>query len=160
MFDYSLGQHSLVITALDKAGNQAQAQVNFEIIANVDSTISDIEVIHERGWLKGRLYRPILINALRLLEIEARYFEREQNLTERLIERTQNNPKLTDKQKQRLFERYNKKIAQLKKNRAKAIGRILDMIEKLLNTAKRQNQLNQPGYDIMISDVNYLKNNL
>ncbi|MDP2708520.1 MAG: hypothetical protein Q8O93_00490, partial [bacterium] len=30
--DYSLGQHNLIIQAIDKAGNQAQAQVNFTII--------------------------------------------------------------------------------------------------------------------------------
>ena len=160
LFDYILGQHSLVIQAIDKAGNQAQALINLEIIANIDSTISDIQEIYERGWLKGKLYKPLLISAFRLLDIEAKYFNKEQDLIEKLIKKTQDDRKLTDKQKQKLIEQYNKKLNNLKDNRARAIDRSLDIIEKLLNTAKRQNQLNQPGYDIIINDINYLRENL
>ncbi|MBI4778961.1 hypothetical protein HY797_00720 [Candidatus Falkowbacteria bacterium] len=132
LFDYALGQHSLIIQAIDKAGNQAQAQVNFEIIANIDSTISDIEEINERGWFKGKLYKPILINAFKLLDIEARYFNKEQDLIEKLIKKTQDDERLTDKQKQKLIEQYNKKLNNLKENRLKAINRSLDIIETAL----------------------------
>ncbi|MDD4901386.1 MAG: alpha/beta hydrolase [Patescibacteria group bacterium] len=160
LFDYTLGQHNLIIQAVDKAGNQAQAQVNFEIIASIDSTISDIEKIRELGWLKGGLYRPILINAFKLLDIEAKYFDKEQDLIEKLIKKTQDDSKLTDEQKQKLIEQYNKRLDKLKENRAKAIDHSLGLIEKLLNTAKKQNQLNQAGYDIIISNINYLRENL
>jgi len=160
LFDYSLGSHTLIITAWDKAGNQAVAQVNFEIIADTESTISDIKEIYERGWLKKRTYYRLLSDAFRLLKIEARFLDREQELTERLIARMENNPKLSPKQKQRLIEQYNKKIQNLKKTRARAIGRSLDLIEKLLNRAKKQKQINSAGYDIILSDINYLRINL
>ncbi|MDD5071406.1 MAG: LamG domain-containing protein [Patescibacteria group bacterium] len=160
LFDYSLGVHTLVIGALDKAGNSGQAQVNFEIIANIDSTIDDIEEIHERGWLKGKIYQPLLINTLRLLKIEERYFAKEEKLTEKLIEKTEKDKKLNPKQKQKLIDQYNKKLKDLKKNRDKAISRSLDLIEKLLNTAKKLNQINQQGYDIIINNINYLRENL
>lgn len=160
LFDYSLGIHGLIILAVDKAGNQAQAQVNFEIIADIESTISDIEKIHNRGWLKGKIYKPLLINAFKLLKIEAKYFEKERELAEKLIKKTQDDKKLTAKQKQKSVEQYNKKLAELKKNRIKAISHSLDVIEKLLNKAKTQNQVNQAGYNIILGDINYLRDNL
>lgn len=160
LFDYALGQHNLIIQAVDQAGNQAQAQVNFEIITSIDSTIRDIEEIYKRGWLKGRLYKPLLISAFRLLDIEAKYFSKEQDLIEKLIRKTQDDRRLTDRQKQKLIEQYNRKLDDLERNRAKAIDRSLDVIVKLLDAAKKQNQLNQQGYDIIISDINYLRENL
>lgn len=160
LFNYALGQHNLIIKAVDKAGNQAQAQINFEIIANIDSTIADIERIHELGWLQGKIYHVLLKDAFKLLNIEAKFFDREQDLTEKLVRKTQDDRKLTDKQKQRLIEQYNKKLAELRKDRAKAIDKSLDLITKLLGKAKDKNQLNQPGYGIMISDISYLRENL
>jgi len=160
LFDYSLGVHSLAIQVFDKAGNQARTQVNFEITANINSTISDIQEINRRGWLKGKLYQPLLVGAFKLLEIEAKYFDKERELTEKLIEKTQNDKKLTAKQKQKLIDQYNKKLNDLKKNRNKAIDRSLDAIVKLLNLVKKQNQINQTGYDVLINDINYLRINL
>lgn len=160
LFDYALGQHSLIIQVVDKSSNQAEAQASFEIIANINSTISDIEEIYERGWFTSKLYKPILINALRLLAIEEKYFDKEQDLIGKLIEKIQANSKLTDKQKQKLIDQYNKKLDILEKNKAKAIDRSLGIIVRLLDAAKRQNQLNQLGYDIIISDINYLRENL
>ncbi|MBI2459276.1 MAG: alpha/beta hydrolase, partial [Parcubacteria group bacterium] len=160
LFDYSLGMHNLTITAIDKAGNQAQQQINFEVIANIDSTISDIEKIYELGWLKDQVYHKLLKDAFKLLKTEAKYLNQEQELTEKLIKKTGADSKLTDKQKQKLIEQYTKKLAELKQNRAKAINKNLDLIIKLLNKAKDKNQINQQGYDIILSDVNYLKENL
>ncbi|MDD4271336.1 MAG: hypothetical protein PHF50_00865 [Patescibacteria group bacterium] len=160
LFNFSLGRHDLIIQARDKSGNLKQAQIKFEIIANIDSTISDIEEIHSRGWLKGRIYKPLLASAFRLLKIEAKYFEKEQALLEKLIRKTRDDKKLSDKQKQKLIEQYNKNLDKLKKNRIKAIDKSLDAIVKLLNLAKKQNQINQAGYDIIINDINYLKLNL
>ena len=160
LFDYVLGGHALVITAWDKAGNQAQVQVNFKIIASIESTISDIREIHDRGWLKDKAYFRLLTQAFRLLRIETKYFDREQELTERLINKTRDDSKLTPKQKQKLIEQYNKKIQNLKKIRAKAINRHLDLIEKSLNQAKKLKRINQAGYDIILSDINYLRENL
>ncbi|MDP2736679.1 MAG: hypothetical protein Q8O59_02740 [bacterium] len=160
LFDYALGQHSLVISAFDNAGNRAQQQINFEIISNIDSTISDIKEIHNRGWLKKGLYRALLENAFKLLKIETKYFEREQELTEKMIKKTGQDSKLNAKQKQKLIEQYIKKLAELKKNRAKAISHSLDAIVVLLNNAKKQNKINQAGYDIILNDINYLRINL
>ena len=160
LFDYALDQRSLIISAFDNAGNQAQVQVNFEIITNIDSTISDIKEINNRGWLKGKIYHALLENAFKLLKIEAKYFDKEQDLNEKLIRKTQDDRKLNDKQKQKLIEQYNKKLAELKKDRAKAVGKSLDLIIKLLDKAKDKDQINQQGYDIIINDINYLRENL
>jgi len=77
-----------------------------------------------------------------------------------LIKRTEEDRKLNPKQKQKLIDQYNKKLESLKKNRVKAISCSLDVIEKLLGTAKKRNMINQQGYDIIINDINYLRENL
>jgi len=160
LFYYQLGTHNIVITASDKAGNRAEAQVSFEIIASIESTISDIKEVYEQGWLKSGLYRLLLENAFKLLKIEIKYFDKEQELTEKLIEKTQTDKKLNPKQKQKLIDQYNKKLRELKLSRAKAIDRSLDVIDKLLNQVKKQKQINKAGYDIIISDISYLRINL
>ena len=77
-----------------------------------------------------------------------------------MIKKTEEDRKLNPKQKQKLIDQYNKKLENLKKNRAKVISHSLDIIEKLLNTAKKKNMINQQGYDIIINDINYLRENL
>ena len=77
-----------------------------------------------------------------------------------MIKKTEEDRKLNPKQKQKLIDQYNKKLENLKKNRAKVISHSLDIIEKLLNTAKKLNQINQQGYDIIINNINYLRENL
>ncbi|MDD4271460.1 MAG: hypothetical protein PHF50_01505 [Patescibacteria group bacterium] len=59
-----------------------------------------------------------------------------------------------------MIEQYNKNLDKLEKNRAEAIDKSLDVIIKLLNLVKKQNQINQAGYDIILSDINYLRINL
>jgi len=160
LFDYALGQHSLIVQVSDRADNQTVEQVKFEIIANIDSTISDIKKIHELGWLKDKIYHELLKDALKLLKIEVKYFDKEQELNEKLFRKTRDDKKLTAKQKQKLIEQYNKKLAELKKHRVKAINKSLDSIIKLLNKAKDKNRINQAGYGIILSDINYLRENL
>ena len=160
LFDYAIGMHTITIVAIDKKENSGQAQVSFEIIANIESTIADIQEIYNRGWLKGGIAKAILVNSFRLLNIEAKYFDKQIDELQKLIEKTQNNPNLKPKVKQKLIEQYNKKIATLIKNRQKAINLSLDLIKKLLNIAKKQNVINQQGYDIIINDINYLRENL
>jgi len=160
LFVYSLGDHNLIVQAVDKVGNQSQTQINFEIITNIDSTINDIKEIYNRSWLTSKIYYALLENAFKLLKIETKYFDREQDLAEKLIKQTQDDTKLAEKQKQKLIDKYNRKLTDLKNGRTKAIDRSLNLIEKLLNQAKKQNQINQPGYDIILSDINYLKINL
>jgi len=160
LFNYALGQHNLEIQAVDKAGNQARAKIKFEIIADVDSTISDINKVYDQGWLKDKTYQALLKDAFKLLKIEAKEFDKEQDLNEKLARQTRDDRKLTDKQKQKLIDQYDKKLADLKEARAKAIDKDLDLIIKLINKAKDKNQINQAGYDIILSDINYLRENL
>lgn len=160
LFDYSLGAHSLSILAIDKAGNQAQVQVNFEIIANIESATSDIQEIYERGWLTDKIYAKLLKGAFKLLKIEIKYFSKERELNEKLIRKIQDDSRITDEKKQKLVERYSRKLAELKISRQKVINISLDLIIKLLNRAKDKSLLNKQGYDIILGDVNYLRNNL
>jgi len=160
LFDYTLGPHILTINAVDKAGNEAMAQASFEIVANIDSAISDIEDINRRGWLSGKIYKALLVNAFKLLKIEAKFLEKEQDLVEKLIKNKKDDPRLSAKERKKLVDQYKKMLEKIKEKRAKAISKSLDLISKLLDSAKKQNQINQSGYDIINSDINYLRINL
>jgi len=160
LFDYAIGMHTITITAIDKKANSSQTQVSFEIIANIESTIADIEEIYNRGWLKRRVTKAILVNAGRLLDIKAKCFDKQIKRWQKLIEKMQNNPNLMPKKKQKLIEQYNKRIKLIEQHRQRAINRSLDVIKRLVDIAKKQQVINQQGYDIIINDINYLRENL
>jgi len=160
LFDYAIGTHTITITAIDKKANSSQAQVSFEIIVNTESTIANIEKIYNRGWLKRRITKEILVNAGRLLDIKAKCFDKQIKRWQKLIEKMQNNPNLTLKKKQKLIEQYNKRIKLIEQHRQRAINRSLDVIKRLVDIAKKQKVINQQGYDIIINDINYLRENL
>ena len=54
----------------------------------------------------------------------------------------------------------NKRIKLIEQHRQRAINRSLDVIKRLLDITKRQKVINQQGYDIIINDINYLRENL
>lgn len=157
LFNYALGGHNLTITAIDQAGNQSQMEIKFEIIASIDSTISDVEEIYNHGWLKEKTYLKLLREASQLLRTDDKYFNREERLTQQLIKLTEDDNKLDSKHKQRLIEKYNKQLEKLKELRTKAIVRNLNSIVKLIKRAISQDKINQQGYDIIIDDVEYLR---
>jgi triacylglycerol esterase/lipase EstA (alpha/beta hydrolase family) len=160
LFDYQIGAHILAIIAHDKAGNYAEKKINFKIITDIKSTIADIDEAYKRGWLKNSLQKNILIAELKILDGELSLADKGKgDLIKQIIE-IQNNPKLTAKAKERLVAELNKKIAELEKNRPKIIKLDLAIFEKTLETIKKSNYLNQAGYGIIKSDLEYLKNNL
>ena len=71
LFFYFLGSHSLDVSAIDRAGNTATASFNFQIIATIDSTISDINRAYELGWIKKKSVRNGLIQKISELSISA-----------------------------------------------------------------------------------------
>jgi pimeloyl-ACP methyl ester carboxylesterase len=160
LFDYSLGQHNLIVQAFDKSGSQTEEQVMFEIIANIDSTILDIKEIYARGWLSSQVYKILLIDAFKLLTITIKSIDDQITALERLIEKTQANSNLKPNAKQKLINQYNNMINNLKITRQKTIFSSLDIIIKTLDISKKLRLINQSGYDIIINDINYLRVNL
>lgn len=136
LFFYSLGSHSLDITATDRAGNTATDSFNFQIIATPDSAISDIERAYELGWIKKKGVKNGLINKLRsAIKIEKRI---------KLLEK-----KLSDKPK------VIKKIEQLVKRLDRLLAiQFLNQLEKEYN----KGNINEQAYNLLKEDIKWLLN--
>jgi len=51
LFTLSLGQHTLIVTAVDNAGNSATETVEFNVIATIDSLICLVEKFYDMGYI-------------------------------------------------------------------------------------------------------------
>ncbi|MFH1822497.1 MAG: hypothetical protein ABH830_02235, partial [Patescibacteria group bacterium] len=161
LFDYSLGWHSLIIMAVDKAGNRAQNQVNFEIIANIDSTIADLKEIYSRGWIiNSDIFESLLDKMTKLILDQVKFFDKEQQTTQMLLLKTQDDKPLDPRKRQAIIEQYAKKLNIISRQKQEAINKALNLIIKFLEVIKKQSLINQQGYDIIINDINYLRTNL
>ncbi len=78
-FNYHLGQHQIVVYAQDLAGNYATQQANFEVGANIDSTINDTERLYQEGDIYYEWVKNSIINALN----QARFYLNLYNSTHR-----------------------------------------------------------------------------
>jgi hypothetical protein len=160
LFDYQIGTHTLSIIVSDKVGNSTEKKVNFIIVADIKSSIADIEEIYRKGWLKNLARKNILISELKFLDNALSLIDKEKSETIKKIEETNNNPKPSAKAKEKNIAALNNKLNELNKNRSSIIKLNLAIFEITLNDAKKSNYLNQVGYAIIKSDLDYLKNNL
>jgi len=160
LFDYTIGEHVLFIKVFDRAGNFTEEQANFNIISNIESTLSDIEMIYKLDYLKNIFWKNILIGELKVLDIALKSLDKEKSEILKSIEDIENNPKLSDKIKEKLVSALNKKLDKVEKNRQKAIKLDLNVFDRTLEKIKKFKYLNQDGYDIIKSDLEYLKINL
>jgi len=160
LFDYQIGAHVLSVVASDKAGNSTEKKINFSITADIKITVLDIKEIYKRGWLKNSSQRDLLIGELNILDVALKLLDDAKNVIIKKIADTKNNTKLSAKEKDKAIANFNKDLAALNASRQGVIKLDLAIFEKTLNAAKKSNYLNQTGYDIIKSDLEYLKNNL
>ncbi len=71
LLKYKLGNHTLVVTAVDKAGNTATKSVTFKVIASTSTLITTVKRYYDQGAIKSRVVRDRLLLWLRA----ARSFE-------------------------------------------------------------------------------------
>src|SRR3989344_2922654 len=64
LFFKNLGEHSVSVSAYDMFFNMSSSTVNFKIVANIDSTISDINRAYDLGWIKDKKAKDALIKKL------------------------------------------------------------------------------------------------
>lgn len=160
LFDYKNGSHTLSIVVHDQSGNSTEKKVNFNLTADIKSTITDIGEIYKRGWLKSLCRKTVLISELKILDSALSLFDKAKNEIIKKTEEIKNNSKLSAKAKEKLIVSLNKELTELDRNQQKIINLNLGIFEKTLNEAKKSNYLNQVGYDIIKGDLEYLKINL
>ncbi len=74
LFSYSLGSHSLNVSAYDKAGNLSTKEVKFDIIATVNSTISDVNRSYDLDWIHSKKNRDSLLKKLQQINNPPRHY--------------------------------------------------------------------------------------
>jgi 2',3'-cyclic-nucleotide 2'-phosphodiesterase (5'-nucleotidase family) len=61
LLKYKLGNHTLVVTAVDKAGNTATESVTFKVIASTSTLITTVKRYYDQGAIKSRVVRDRLL---------------------------------------------------------------------------------------------------
>ena len=72
LFFEKLGTHRVSVSASDFIGNAADAGVNFQVIATIQSTISDIERAYSLGWIIKKSVKNTLIGKLERIDTHNR----------------------------------------------------------------------------------------
>jgi pimeloyl-ACP methyl ester carboxylesterase len=160
LFYYDLGEHVLNVTAVDNAGNSASVEVKFEIITNIDSAIRDIERIYDLNWISKKYVKQILIVELEVLRKRLDIFTKQKDNIEKLKQKISDNPKIKEKHKQKLLDQFDKRLQELEQQENKFIEKSLDKFKKALDEFYSKGMINQQGYDIIIDNINYLRENL
>lgn len=75
LFDYSLGGHVIQVEAVDKACNIGTSSVSFEIVADIDSMISDIIRLHNKGSIERIIDKIFLIARLEFLKFRLAFLD-------------------------------------------------------------------------------------
>jgi hypothetical protein len=160
LFNYALGVHKISIKAADKSGNKSEKTVNFEIVANIDSTIYDVKAAYNKKWLIKELDKNTLILSWDGLKLSLNFLAAERAVLEKLINDTQNSKKLSATAKKKIIDPLEKLLDANIKARQVLINRDLSDIQKALDKIKQKNGINQQGYDMIKADIDYLKSNL
>ncbi len=162
MFYKSLGKHTIKIVVQDNAGNEAEKEIYFKVITDIDDLTKDVDRIFEENLINDKAYKKISKD----LDKISKYIEkstirndkrsqRQENILEKCIikkgeEWCENKPGKT-------FDRINNKIDKISQ---KFIKFKYKLLSKKLDIYLRVKWLSFQGHDIIKEDVEYLINKL
>ncbi len=132
LFYESLGVHIVSATSTDMVNNSTSTAKNIQVIATASSTISDIHREYSLGWIKSKTLRDLLVTKLNTSV-------KLQKITDTIVVSTK--PLVTKK-----VDRWVQILDTI----------ILKSIFVDLSLAKSTNQVNAQGYQVLISDVNWI----
>lgn len=158
-FYSSLGANTLTITASDQAGNVATGEINFEIIADTDSTIADVERAYAEGMITREQIKLKLIKELeQIKEYLEKYGQKEEKKKDKLKQRLNKCAERKDSEKceERTAKLYDKTTYKLDKVHRKIIIKKYETILKNLKLYYTKGWLNEEGYGILKADIEWL----
>jgi hypothetical protein len=86
LFNYQLGSHNFKITTKDQASNLSEAEVEFVIITNIDSTITDIKRSYSEGLITKKYLKDSLIRQLEWIkQFEERLGQKQGEIHKKII---------------------------------------------------------------------------
>lgn len=129
-------------------------------LVTIDSTIADIEEMYENGWITKKSSKNLLIRRLKTLQKRLDIFAKQKSNIEKLKQKILDNTRIKEKHKQKLLNKFDKRLQKLEQQKDKFIKKSLDKFKKILDKFYSKEVINQQGYDIIISNINYLRQNL
>jgi hypothetical protein len=86
LFNYQLGSHNFTITTKDRASNLSEAEVEFVIITNIDSTITDIKRSYSEGLITKKCLKDSLTRQLEWIkQFEERLGQKQGEIHKKII---------------------------------------------------------------------------
>ena len=159
MFSYAIGSHKVKIKISDLAGSISEKEVNFKVIADITSTISDIEKLFNEKDIANKKVKDDLIGDLNWVD---NYLEKN---VKKQVKREEIKKEIMDKCIQKKGEAWC----------AEKVGRTLDKVDyhlneiqnkivqlkyelllKKLEVYRKLNFVSQKGYNIIKEDIKYL----
>ncbi|MDO8676667.1 MAG: Ig-like domain-containing protein, partial [Candidatus Azambacteria bacterium] len=159
LFYYLNGEHALTIAVSDRAGNLASSTVKFKIISSLDSVISDIARLYALGWITDRTTGKIMDTEIEEINWRFKLLDEAKRLIAKYIKKVETSQN-TAKIKAKLIQRYHEDLERLDQKNSKNINIVFDRLARSLGKYLKAKLINQAGYDIIMSDINYLRNNL
>lgn len=162
LFDYTLGPHSLVVSASDLAGNSVSTTANFLITTNIDSTLSDIGVIYGRGWINEKANKQ-LVNDLNAIKRQIEKFGLKKIAIDTKF--TKAMEKCVAKKGATWCEaKLKPRLAKTEYTINKIYKLIISMQYRLiltdLNQYQKKSWINESAYNLLKENINYLINEL
>lgn len=159
LFDYPAGTHRLSVSASDVSGNAAEASLDFEITADLSSTIRDIEQYYKTKLL-SRDGRNRLLPPLEQLERKLKAVDLLVELARKAKRVVENARYLNQRLKDKAMEKADQAVFKLLDERADIISDKMKEFDKQLKKIWEQGKVLEPAYGIIKADSDYLKNNL
>lgn len=160
LFNYELGEHDLIFEAEDNAGNQASSSVAFEIIASIDSAISDIKRMRGNNWIANNIVSLALRTGLNTIKKGIDVFDQQIKRLEEKKLSILNNPKINQNMKNKQIEIIEKEIFKISQNRNIFIQKSFKLYEAEVAGFFKLSLINKQAYGIIKSNNNYLKENI
>jgi pimeloyl-ACP methyl ester carboxylesterase len=162
LFDYLLGAHTVSVSARDLAGNFMSTTIDFNISADIDSTISDVNTLYASGAINDKANKQ-LANSLKLIKIQIERFGQKKIIVDNKFNEAVNKcvPKKGNKWcNSKLQPRISRVFFSLDKIRDRIIIMQYQLILAELKQFNKKSWINLQAYKILTEDINYLINEL
>lgn len=162
LFAYSLGAHTLSISVDDLAGNVTSTTVSFNVTANIDSTIYDVNTLYAAGAINDKADKQ-LTKDLKLIKMQIEKFGQKKTIIDDKFTEAMN--KCTEKKgvdwcNAKLKPRLDRTEYTLDKIYKAIITLQYKLVLAELKQFNKKSWMNLQAYNILKEDVNYLINRM
>ena len=163
LFSYPLGEHTIAVEIFDNAGNRTITSVSFTAGASITSTIDDIARAFREGMITRQNAVEVLTKKLQQVQKYIERFGARQEKRQAKLEAAMSRcvaKKGRQWCEQKLGKKLSRVIYRLDRFRQKTIQQDLRSALKQLQAYHQKYWLNDAGYQIIKSDIDWLMETL